>query len=77
MAIKRAVGRPPKFNIKIMLKIADSISHNYSVVDSCIYAGISRDTYYRHLKSEELFCEKIAIAFENQNKVSFSFRTTY
>lgn len=75
MAVKRAVGRPPKFNIKIMMKIADSVSHNYSIVDSCRYAGISRDTYYRHLKSESLFREKIAEAFENQTKVNFGFRT--
>lgn len=71
----KAVGRPLKFNIKTMNKIADSISHNYSIVDSCRYAGISRDTYYRHLKSESLFREKITTAFENQSKVSFSFRT--
>ncbi len=63
MAVKKAVGRPPKFNIKIMMKIADSISHNYIIVDSCSYAGVSRDTYYRHLKSEALFREKIADAF--------------
>lgn len=75
MAIKGAIGRPQKFNIKTMIKIADSISHNYSIVDSCRYAGVSRDTYYRHLKSEALFREKIADAFDNQNKVSFSFRT--
>lgn len=77
MAVKRAVGRPPKFNIKIMTKIADSISHNYSIVDSCDYAGVSRDTYYRHLKSEALFREKIADAFDNQTKVNFNFRTMY
>ncbi len=75
MAVKKAVGRTPKFNIKTMNKIADSISHNYTVVDSCRYAKISTSTYYFYLKNEPLFREKIATAFENQNKVSFSFRT--
>ena len=75
--LKKAVGRPPKFNIKMMLKITDSISHNYSIVDSCAYAGVSRDTYYCHLKSEALFCEKIAAAFDNHTKVNFNFRTTH
>lgn len=76
MAIKKAVGRPPKFNIKTMMKIADAISHNYSVVDSCRYAGVSTTTYYDYLKNEPVFADKIAIAFENQNKVNFNFRTT-
>lgn len=75
MAIKKAVGRPPKFNLKIVDKLSDSISHNYSVSDSCVMAKISRDTFYRYLKTEPIFRERIATARENQNKVIFSFRT--
>lgn len=75
MAIKRGRGRPPKFNLKIVNKLADSIAHNYNVVDSCRYAGISTSTYYFYLKKEGLFREKIAQAVENQNKVNFNFRT--
>lgn len=75
MAIKNAVGRPPKMSMKIIDKLSDSISHNYNVSDSCKYAKIARSTFYQYLKTEPIFANKIAIARENQNKVSFNFRT--
>ncbi len=75
MAIKKAVGRPPKFNIKIVNKLADSISHNYSISDACKMAKISKSTYFYYLKHEPLFAETMALAHENQRKVSFNFRT--
>jgi hypothetical protein len=75
MAIKNAVGRPPKMNFKVIYKLADSISHNYTISDGCQYAGISRQTFYRHLNSNELFAKEIAIAKRNQNKVSLNFVT--
>lgn len=73
MAAYRAVGRPPKVNYKIILKLVDAIQHNANITDACRYAGISRDTFYRYLNSEEVFAKKMAIAKENQNKVVFSF----
>lgn len=75
MAIKNDVGRPPKMSMKIIDKLSDSISHNYSVSDSCKYAKISTNTFYRYLKSEPIFADKIATARENQSKVNFNFRT--
>jgi len=75
MAIKNTVGRPPKMNFKVIYKLADSISHNYTISDGCQYAGISRQTFYRHLNSNELFAKEIAIAKGNQNKVSLNFVT--
>lgn len=77
MAIKKAVGRPPKMSIKIIDKLADSISHNYNISDSCRYARISRTTFYYYLKSEPIFKAQINNAKDNQNNVSFSFRTYY
>lgn len=78
MAIKNAaVGRPPKMNMKILDKLYDSISHSYNVTDSCKYAKISTTTFYYYLKTEPIFADKIAIARQNQNKVSFNFRTLY
>lgn len=77
MAIKNTVGRPPKMSMKIIDKLSDSISHNYSVSDSCKYAKISTNTFYRYLKSEPIFRERIVTAREDQNKVSFNFRTLY
>ena len=77
MAIKNAVGRPPKMSMKIIDKLSDSISRNYNVSDSCKFAKISRSTFYQYLRTEPIFTEKIATARENQNKVSFNFRTLY
>jgi hypothetical protein len=76
MAAHKAIGRPPKVNYKIIIKLADAIQHNSNITDACRYAGISRDTYYRHLNNE-LFAEKMNTAKENQNKVVFSFLTSF
>jgi hypothetical protein len=43
---------------------------------SCQYAGISRDTYYRHL-GNEVFAEKMRAAFQNQNTLVMIFVTVY
>lgn len=75
MALKNAVGRPPKFNMKIVDKLSDSISHNYSISDSCKFAKISRASYYHYLRTEPIFKEAMDTAYENQNKVNFNFRT--
>lgn len=75
MAALKAVGRPPKVNYKIIIRLADAIQHNSNITDACRYAGISRDTFYRHLNNEEVFAEKMAIAKDDRNKVVFSFLT--
>jgi hypothetical protein len=75
MAVRNSVGRPPKFNLKIVNQLADSISHNYNITDSCKYAGVSRTLFYRHLNNNELFAKEIAEAKENRNKVNFNFVT--
>jgi ACT domain-containing protein len=75
MTAKKAVGRPLKVDYKIMIKLADAIQHNANITDACRYAGISRDTFYRHLNNESVFAEKMASAKDDQNKVVFSFLT--
>lgn len=62
MTIRKSVGRPLKVDYKIIIKLADAIQHNANVTDACRYAGISRDTYYRHLNTEEVFAEKMSTA---------------
>jgi hypothetical protein len=74
MATYKAIGRPPKVNYKIILKLADAIAHNSNITDACRYARISRSTYYYHLNNE-VFAEKMATAKDNRNKVVFSFLT--
>ncbi len=77
MAVHKAVGIPPKVNYKIIIKLADAIQHNSNITDACRYAGISRDTFYRHLNNEEVFAEKIATAKDNQSKLVMSFLTVW
>lgn len=59
-----------------MIKLADAIQHNASITEACRYSGISTDTFFRYMKNNEVFAEKMAIAKENQNKAVFSFLTT-
>ena len=76
MVYKRAEGRPSKVNYTVMIKLADSIQHNSTIREACRYAGISRDTYYRHLNNK-VFAEKMEEAHNNQSKVVFSFLTPF
>lgn len=75
MATTKALGRPPKVNYKIMIKLADAIQHNSNITDACRYAGISRPTFYHYMNNEEVFAETMATAMANRNKVVFSFLT--
>ncbi len=75
MAIRNAVGRPPKFTMRTVDKLTFYIERNYNVSDSCKFVRISRSTFYKYLKTEPLFANTIATAKDNANKVSFNFRT--
>lgn len=75
MPVRNALGRPPKVNYKIIIKLADSIQHNATITEACRYAGISRDTYYRYLHNEPVFAQEMATAKKNQSKVILSFLT--
>lgn len=77
MVSKKSVGRPLKVDYKIIIKLADAIQHNANVTEACRYAGISRDTFYRHYKKVQVFADKIDTAKDNQNKVVMSFLTTF
>lgn len=77
MAVPKAIGRPPKVNYKIMVKLADAIQHNASITEACKYSGISKDTYFRYMKDNEVFAEKMTIAKDNQDKAVFSFLTIF
>lgn len=75
MALKNAVGRPPKFNMKTVDRLSFYIQRNYNISDSCKFTRISRSTYYKYLKTEPLFADSMATAQGNANGVSFDFRT--
>jgi ACT domain-containing protein len=74
--IRKTTGRPAKINCQTIIKLADAIQHNATVTEACRFAGISRDTYYRHL-NQPVFAEKMTTAKSNQNKVAMSFLTVY
>ena len=59
MISKNAVGRPTEMTIRKMDRIADALKNNYSVTDSCEWAGISKDTYYRYMRNNVIFSNKM------------------
>lgn len=69
VTIKKAIGRPPKVNVKTIIKLTDMLQHSASVSDACKYAGISRDTFYRYYRREQAFAERIDAARANQYKL--------
>lgn len=75
MEIRKAIGRKPKVTYTTMLSLADAIQHNSSISDACLWAGISRTTFFYYMRTNEVFAEKMQIAKKNQNKVVFSFFT--
>ncbi len=65
MTNKQAIGRPQKVNYTVMSKLEDALRGGASVTEACEYAGISRDTFYRHFRSEEVFANKMKAARTN------------
>lgn len=65
MANIKAIGRPEKVNYTVMSKLEDALQHGASVSEACTYAGISRDTFYRHYRSKKVFTEKMSTARAN------------
>lgn len=62
MINKKAVGRPLKVNYTVMSKLEDALKHGASISEACAHANISRDTFYRHYRNEEVFTRKIDAA---------------
>ena len=75
--MKKPLGRPQKLDYRIMMKLADSIQHNSTITEACRYSGISRDTFYRYMKKQPVFAEKMVEAKEYQNKMPMSFLTMF
>lgn len=65
MTNKKAIGRPYKVNYTVMSKLEDALRSGASVTQACEYAGISRDTYYRHFRDETIFAQKMKEARTN------------
>lgn len=65
MTNKKAIGRPNKVNYTVMSKLEDALRYGASISEACTYAGISRDTFYRHYRTEQIFAEKMKTARTN------------
>lgn len=75
--IPKAVGRPNKVDMRVVIKLADMIQHNATISEACEFAGISRQTYHYYYRNNYYFRNKMNIAKENQNKVVMSFLTAF
>ena len=65
MTNKKAIGRPAKVNYTVMSKLGDALRYGASISEACTYAGISRDTFYRHFRTEQIFATKMKTARTN------------
>lgn len=71
--IKKNVGRPLKVDYKIMGKLEDALRNRSTVSEACKYAGISRDTYYRYLITQDVFAFRMQSARKNKTSLASIF----
>lgn len=43
-------GRPTKLTAEVVRKLEHAAAHQFSISETCFYAGIVRDTYYRWIE---------------------------
>jgi hypothetical protein len=46
------MSRPIEFNDDVVRKLEEVFALDGTVEEACLYANISRDTYYRHIKEK-------------------------
>ena len=69
MTVKKNVGRPVRMDYRTMNKLADALQHSATVSDACRYANVSRDTFYRYYRNEQVFAERMDAAKKDQYKL--------
>lgn len=62
MTNKKTVGRPQKVDYRIISKLEDALQYGATVSEACYHAGISRDTFYRYFRNEDIFAKKMEAA---------------
>lgn len=62
MVNKKPIGRPIKVDYKVMSKLEDALQYGATVSEACYYAGISRETFYKYFRNEEVFAKKMETA---------------
>lgn len=69
-------GRPTKKNEAIVRKLTDSLQNGFSIERACLLSGITKDSYYRWLKTDKTFSDEMkyaqdfAIEIARQNVVN-------
>ena len=62
--IKREIGRPTVIDDECVRKLESVFQLGVNDQTACLYAGISRDTFYDHIKHDQEFSDKMALAKE-------------
>jgi type I site-specific restriction endonuclease len=63
-------GRPSSLTEEVVSKLEHSIMDGANITEACQVAGISRETYYKGLKENELFADRMTDAEEYPTKVA-------
>lgn len=54
-----SVGRPSAITPEVVAKLIEAFKLDVTVEEACLYAGISKDTYYRKVKEDEGFSDEM------------------
>jgi len=54
-------GRPTKFTPEVINKLEHAFSIGAKAIEACIYADITEDTFYKWLKNNKKFSERIKL----------------
>ena len=57
--VKEKVGRPEKITPEVVKKLKQIFMYDGTVEEACLYAGISKVTYYAKLKKDEEFLNEM------------------
>lgn len=52
-------GRPPSMTQEVVRKLEDAFCYDSTVEEACLYAGISRQTYYEFIKEYPAFADRV------------------
>lgn len=58
---KSNAGRPEKVTKDVVSKLEHVFSLGGNVTEACLYSGISRETYYKYLKKNPKFSDRVEV----------------
>lgn len=61
---KSNAGRPTKLEPSVVVKLKAAFANSFTVNQACMYAGISKPTFYDWLEKDELFSNQMTHARE-------------